>query len=125
MIANHSSAPTNELLQKIKQPVMINGSDNDHAISHERLTEIEDLLKGKSDLPSDVKARRCIVHLKPSTSLLRGAVAVSLGKQILHCHQSTFQENAILNQETYYHAIHNANAMTALWLVVKSQRCSL
>ena len=67
LVVNHGSFITDEDIEKIKQPSLFNGADNDQHISKERFRKIEETLKGNK-VPTDFKASwilslRCISEL--------------------------------------------------------------
>jgi hypothetical protein len=66
---NHGSFTEREQIEALKQPVLINASDNDRMISREKLAQYQGVLDCKKDLPSDVK-----VHSYLQASGGRGAV---------------------------------------------------
>lgn len=53
-IVNHGARLTQAKFEAVKQPIMVNGSDNDSHVPKELLKEFEDILK-KKNVPSDVK----------------------------------------------------------------------
>ena len=54
-VMNHGGPTTKEKVQAVKQPFMVNGSDNDNSIPKDMLDEIKSVLDNKPDVPSDVK----------------------------------------------------------------------
>lgn len=54
-VVNHGSFVTSEDVEAIKQPLLINASDNDSQISREMLAQFQGILDCKKDVPSDVK----------------------------------------------------------------------
>ncbi len=52
---NHGSFTNREEIEAVKQPILINGSDNDQLLSRERLAQYTGVLDCKKDVPSDVK----------------------------------------------------------------------
>ena len=57
---NHGGPTTSEKVQAVKQPCMVNGSDNDNSIPKDLLDEIKSVLDSKPDVPSDVKVREAL-----------------------------------------------------------------
>lgn len=55
VVMNHGSFTEREQIEALKQPVLINASDNDRMISREKLAQYQGVLDCKKDLPSDVK----------------------------------------------------------------------
>ena len=55
---NHGGPTTAEKVQAVKQPFMVNGSDNDNSIPKDLLDEIKRVLDSKPEVPSDVKVSK-------------------------------------------------------------------
>lgn len=57
-VMNHGGPTTEEKVEAVKQPFMVNGSDNDNSIPKSMLDTIESILNSKTDVPSDVKVKQ-------------------------------------------------------------------
>ena len=68
VVVNHGSFVEEEDVAAVKQPTMLNGSDNDQQISREKLEGFGAILKDKAGVQSDVKVRR--FSLLPQASRL-------------------------------------------------------
>ena len=71
VVMNHGSFTNREEIEALKQPILINASDNDQLLSRERLAQYTGVLDCKKDVPSDIK-----VHLR--TELLMSKTHTSL-----------------------------------------------
>ncbi len=67
---NHGGPTTKEKVQAVKQPFMVNGSDNDKSIPKDLLDEIKSVLDNKPDVPSDVKVGFWLPVCKRKMSLI-------------------------------------------------------
>ena len=52
---NHGSYTNREEIEALKQPTLINASDNDQLLSRERLAQYTGVLDSRKDVPSDIK----------------------------------------------------------------------
>lgn len=59
---NHAGGAPEETVNAVRQPLMVNGSDNDERIPKDLLDKVEQILNGKADVPSDVKVQSLSVQ---------------------------------------------------------------
>jgi len=61
VVMNHGSLTEKEHVEALKQPILINASDNDKMLSREKLAVYQSILDCKKDLRSDVKVASLLV----------------------------------------------------------------
>ncbi len=59
VVMNHGSYTNREEVEAVRQPTLINASDNDQLLSRERLAQYTGVLDCKKDVPSEVKVSFC------------------------------------------------------------------
>ena len=65
---NHGSFTNREEVDAVKQPLLINASDNDQLLSRERLAQYQGALDCKKSVPSDVKVRNNLLSLAEASN---------------------------------------------------------